>query len=111
MLPASGEHLRGKGIKDFPASWFTYTLVVAMVFSLNGGYINAVSFAGVWRTGLTHLTGSTTNSAVRLINVPKVGQYTALDLGAFIVFFGLGAFVAGFILGPGRMRWGRLQVR
>lgn len=109
MLPASGEHLRGKGIKDFPASWFTYTLVVAMVFSLNGGYINAVSFAGVWRTGLTHLTGSTTNSAVRLINVPKVGQYTALDLGAFIVFFGLGAFVAGFILGPGRMRWGRLQ--
>jgi hypothetical protein len=57
------------------------------------------------------LTGSTTNAAVRLINVPKVGQYTALDLGAFIVFFGLGAFVAGFILGPGRMRWGRLQVR
>lgn len=110
MLPSWGEGLRGSTLKDFPEGWFWYTLAVAMVYSFNGGWINAVSFTGVWRTGLTHLTGSTTNSAIRLINTPKPGQFTAVDLLLFIFFFGFGAFVAGFIIGPSRLRWGRLQV-
>jgi uncharacterized membrane protein YoaK (UPF0700 family) len=104
MYPAKGVHL-----KDFKTEWFVLVMFCACVFAFNGGYINAVSFAGVWKTGLTHLTGSTTNSAVRLLNPPKPGGFTAVDLGLFIFGFFLGAFVSGLIIGPPRLRWGRLQ--
>jgi len=109
MLSSRAEHLREKSIKDFPTTWLSVALAVAMVFSFNGGYINAVCFVGVWRTGLTHLTGSSTNFSIRLVNPPKVGQFSSLDLLGFVVLFGIGGFVGGLILGPSHLKWGCLQ--
>jgi len=95
-------------LKEFRTDWFLLVLFCCCCFAFNGGYVNAVSFAGVWKTGLTHLTGSTTNAAVKLVIPPKTG-YTWYDLSYFILGFFLGAVVAGIVLGPPRLRWERLQ--
>eukprot|EP00696_Hemimastix_kukwesjijk_P014233 gnl/Hemi2/28183_TR9304_c0_g1_i1.p2 gnl/Hemi2/28183_TR9304_c0_g1~~gnl/Hemi2/28183_TR9304_c0_g1_i1.p2 ORF type:complete len:276 (-),score=134.14 gnl/Hemi2/28183_TR9304_c0_g1_i1:128-955(-) len=100
MLPAKGVHL-----KDFRTDYFLGVMLMACLFAFNGGYVNAIGFAGVWRTGLTHLTGSTTNAAIRLVNPPKTGGYTGYDLLIFIFGFGLGAFVAGVVLGGPVVFW------
>lgn len=102
--PARGVHL-----KDFDLKWFAIVMAASTAWSFNGGYINAIAYAGVWYAGLTHLTGSTTISAIRFINPAKPGQYTQWDLLGFIFAWGLGAFVSGAVLGKPRLRWGRLQ--
>eukprot|EP01089_Gocevia_fonbrunei_P020839 TRINITY_DN7853_c0_g1_i1.p1 TRINITY_DN7853_c0_g1~~TRINITY_DN7853_c0_g1_i1.p1 ORF type:complete len:325 (-),score=48.95 TRINITY_DN7853_c0_g1_i1:46-1020(-) len=104
MLPAKGVH-----IKDFKTEYFVIVLAWATTFSFNGGYINAIAFAGVWKAGLSHLTGSVTNSAVKLLIPPTLGGWGSEDLIIFILGFGLGSFTGGLVLGPPRLKWGRLQ--
>jgi len=103
MYPA-----HGVALKDFEIKWFSLSVLGSFLWSFNGGYVNGACFAGIWGTGLTHLTGSVTISAVRSIN-PKAGHYTSLDLLSFVLFFFLGAFVTGIVMGPPKVRWGRLQ--
>eukprot|EP01127_Copromyxa_protea_P004984 TRINITY_DN14797_c0_g1_i1.p1 TRINITY_DN14797_c0_g1~~TRINITY_DN14797_c0_g1_i1.p1 ORF type:complete len:282 (-),score=26.74 TRINITY_DN14797_c0_g1_i1:12-785(-) len=81
----------------------------SVAWCFNGGYVNAVAMAGVWFTGLTHLTGTTTMSAVRTINAAKPGQYSNWNLCGFLLAWALGAMVSGAVVGPARLRWGRLQ--
>jgi uncharacterized membrane protein YoaK (UPF0700 family) len=102
--PARGVHL-----KDFDTKWFSIVMSVSTAWAFNGGYINAVCIAGVWYAGLTHLTGSTTISAIRFINPAKPGQYTHWDLLGFIFAWAVGAFVSAAVMGKPRLRWGRLQ--
>lgn len=104
MYPAKGVHL-----KDFETKWFVIVMTCSFIWSFNGGWVNGVSYTGVWYAGLTHLTGSTTISAIRFINPAKPGQYTHWDLLGFIFAWGLGAFFGASVLGVPRLRWGRLQ--
>eukprot|EP01126_Amoeba_proteus_P028249 TRINITY_DN27894_c0_g1_i1.p1 TRINITY_DN27894_c0_g1~~TRINITY_DN27894_c0_g1_i1.p1 ORF type:complete len:233 (-),score=24.16 TRINITY_DN27894_c0_g1_i1:190-888(-) len=104
MYPAPGVQL-----KDFNTKWFSITMTFSCLWSFNGGWINAVALAGIWNAGLTHLTGSTSISAIRFINPAKPGQYSQFDLLSFIFFWFLGSFVVGLIMGAPKLRWGRLQ--
>eukprot|EP01126_Amoeba_proteus_P032619 TRINITY_DN3181_c0_g1_i2.p1 TRINITY_DN3181_c0_g1~~TRINITY_DN3181_c0_g1_i2.p1 ORF type:complete len:283 (-),score=31.94 TRINITY_DN3181_c0_g1_i2:141-989(-) len=104
MYPA-----KGVALKDFETKWWGIVLFIASLWSFSGGYINAFAFAGVWNTGLTHLTGSTTVSAIRFINPAKAGQYTHWHFLAFILSWFIGSFVVGVVIGPPKFRWGRLQ--
>jgi len=99
----------GTALKDFDAKWFTFTMACSCIWAFNGGYVNAVCYAGVWLTGLSHLTGSTTMSAVRFVNPPNPGQYSGWDYLGFILAWFLGALFGGIVIGNPRFRWGRLQ--
>eukprot|EP00697_Spironema_sp_BW2_P016189 gnl/Spiro4/7321_TR3835_c0_g1_i1.p1 gnl/Spiro4/7321_TR3835_c0_g1~~gnl/Spiro4/7321_TR3835_c0_g1_i1.p1 ORF type:complete len:355 (+),score=106.10 gnl/Spiro4/7321_TR3835_c0_g1_i1:77-1066(+) len=103
MDPAPGVHL-----KDYKTKYFVLVMCGAVVYAFAGGFINAMCIAGVYRTGLTHLTGSTTFSAVRLIN-PTTNNFNTAPLLLFILGFGIGALLTGLLVGPPRMWWGGLQ--
>jgi len=99
----------GTSLKDFDAKWFSFTMTGSVLWAFNGGYVNAICYAGVWFTGLSHLTGSTTLSAVRFVNPPNPGQYSGWDFLGFIFAWFLGALLGGIVIGNPRLHWGRLQ--
>lgn len=104
MYPAKGVHL-----KDFETKWFVIVMTCSFIWAFNGGWVNGVSLTGVWYAGLTHLTGTTTISAIRFINPAKPGQYTQWDLISFLLAWTVGALFGAAVLGSPRLRWGRLQ--
>eukprot|EP01103_Thecamoeba_quadrilineata_P008087 TRINITY_DN17874_c0_g1_i1.p1 TRINITY_DN17874_c0_g1~~TRINITY_DN17874_c0_g1_i1.p1 ORF type:complete len:253 (-),score=24.72 TRINITY_DN17874_c0_g1_i1:119-877(-) len=104
MKPAAPLHL-----KDYKVAGFLSVMVGTCILCLNGGYINGVCVTGIFQTGLTHMTGLTTNSAKVLINPPHEGQLPVIAIFGFIISFLLGSLVVGIIIGPARLTWGPLQ--
>lgn len=84
----------GTPLKEFPRGWFWLVVAVTSLFAFEGGWINAIAFLGTWRTGLTHLTGSTTNGAIRIINPAKPGQIPEITYIFYILGFFSGAAMA-----------------
>jgi len=84
----------GVPLKDWPSGWFWVVVFVTSLFSFNGGWINSIAFLGAWKTGLTHLTGLTTNGAIRVINPAKPGQITEITFITYIMGFYCGAAIA-----------------
>jgi len=104
MVPA-----HGVALKDYQKGWFYLAVSVASLMAFNGGWINAIAFTDVWKAGLTHLTGLTTNSAIRVVIPAAPGQITLFQFLVYIFGFYCGAAVVGFMISAPRLRWGRLQ--
>jgi len=70
--------------------------------------MNGIAVAGIYKMGLTHMTGLTTNAARVLIN-PNATALAVYWFYVYIFAFCFGALIAGFVIGPARLTWGRLQ--
>jgi uncharacterized membrane protein YoaK (UPF0700 family) len=96
-------------LKDFRGGSFFSVVAWASILCFNGGFVNGVSVAGVFRIGLTHMTGITTTSAKSLLIWPQAGQIPAGAFYGFIVAFLLGAMTVGILMGGPDFKWGNLQ--
>eukprot|EP01102_Stenamoeba_stenopodia_P017385 TRINITY_DN6218_c0_g3_i2.p1 TRINITY_DN6218_c0_g3~~TRINITY_DN6218_c0_g3_i2.p1 ORF type:complete len:273 (-),score=36.58 TRINITY_DN6218_c0_g3_i2:52-870(-) len=96
-------------LKDYKGKSFLAIVAWSCILCFNGGFVNGISVAGVFRLGLTHMTGLTTKSASVLLIWPSPGQMPVGGYFGFIFGFLFGAFVVGAIIGAPQMRWGILQ--
>jgi len=96
-------------LKDFPTPWFLSAMFINTTLAMMGGYVNALCFAGLYHTGLTHLTGLTTNTAIRVIIPASPGGITGFQYFVYVFTFFLGCVTTGAILEKSRFRWGGLQ--
>jgi uncharacterized membrane protein YoaK (UPF0700 family) len=82
----------------------------AFYVSLVGGSINAFSLHGIFEQTVTHVTGLSARVGIDLVHPRPIGSpgYSADEIGAMLIVFGLSCFVCGFTLTtPGAD--GRLQ--
>lgn len=91
-------------LNDLPRRQFAVVVMGICVLAFIGGFLNGLSVAGVFRIGLTHLTGTTTLAGVTL-GSPSSNKRPARFFFALIGSYGIGAFLAGLIVGGTRSKW------
>lgn len=80
----------------------------ATVLSIIGGFLNGLSFSGVYRVGLTHLTGATTLAGITMVK-PEANPHNSAFYWMLILVYCFGSCVAGMIVGGSRTKWGGRQ--
>ncbi|KAJ3228227.1 hypothetical protein HK099_005237 [Clydaea vesicula] len=91
-------------MNNFAAKEFWSIVVGGSVLSLNAGFINVVTLAGVFTITVSHVTGNVTRIAITVFQ----GDWATLALVVSIMFsFMFGAFVSGVFVGDNKFRLGR----
>lgn len=93
-------------LQDLSNAWFAIIVACTCILNWMGGFMNGSALAGVFKTTLTHLTGTTTRVATLVINpAPATAIYTTEFYGGQIGSLFLAAVVVGLVLGRRRNKW------
>jgi uncharacterized membrane protein YoaK (UPF0700 family) len=90
-------------MNNLPAKEF-YTIVSGSVLlAFNAGFINVISYAGVFSVTVSHVTGNVSRIAVLLYKE----DFESLALVASIIIsFMFGSFVSGYAVGDNKFKLG-----
>ena len=82
-----------------------WTIVIGgSVLSMNSGFINAVTLAGIFAVTVSHVTGNLTRMA---ISVSENDFPTLILVASMVASFMFGSFIAGFMVGDNKFRLGK----
>ncbi|RKO93541.1 hypothetical protein BDK51DRAFT_19960 [Blyttiomyces helicus] len=91
-------------MNNFAAKEFYSIVVGGSVLSLNAGFINVVTLAGVFSVTVSHVTGNVSRVA---ISIYEADLTTLALVGSIIFSFMFGSFMAGLMVGDNKFRLGR----
>ncbi|RKO85889.1 hypothetical protein BDK51DRAFT_52570 [Blyttiomyces helicus] len=91
-------------MKNCAAKEFYSIVVGGSVLSLNAGFINVVTLAGVFSVTVSHVTGNVSRVAISIYeaDLPKIAF-----VGSIVFSFIFGSFMAGLMVGDSKFRLGR----
>lgn len=92
-------------IHDLPAHEFWGIVLGTVVLSVVGGCMNGLALAGVFKLAVTHVTGSTTMSAIDVVFPGRVPSDQASYFWGHLLFYTLGSMVGGFVIQRIQDKW------
>ncbi|KAJ3058745.1 hypothetical protein HDU98_005182 [Podochytrium sp. JEL0797] len=91
-------------MNNFAQREFNTIVAGACILTMNAGFINVVTLAGVFSVTVSHVTGNVSRIAISIVS----GDFTTLSLVMSILFsFMFGSFISGFMVGDGKFVLGR----